>query len=245
MKKLIALIIFLSVMFIAACGSSGDSIEGETNANTSLEPLKVEFITKPDTFQPGKEGTIEVKVTQGDQNVTDADEVLFEIWNKGHQDKSEKYEAENKGKGVYSLKHSFNEKGVYKVTAHVTARSMHTMPAKEFNVGRVEEKHAHGNHHDENNLMVMLMKEDTIQANKEATLMAHLQKDNKPLTGASVRFEYWMEGQDKHTFVETEEKEAGKYQAKIMFNEPGNYTVKTHVKKDDLHSHKEETIEVQ
>lgn len=245
MKKLIVLIVTLSFVFLAACGNSNyDNATNSTSdkeAEQSLKPLKVEFITEPDAFQPGEEGIIKVKVTKGDENVADADEVQFEIWKDENQDESKKFDVENEGEGIYSLKHTFTEKGNYNVISHVTARSSHTMPRKEFNVGNIEVSSSHG----ENDLMVMLMKPDTIKANKEVMLMAHLQKDNKPFSEASVRFEYWKEGQEKHTFTDTKENEKGQYQAKVTFDELGNYTVKIHFKKGELHSHKEEKVEVQ
>lgn len=246
MKKPVTILTTLLFIFLAGCGSTDDGgSDSEKAAEQSLKPLKVEFITESNAFQPEKEGTIKVKVTKGGENVSDADEVQFEIWKKGHQDKSKKYDGENKGDGVYVLKHTFKEKGIYSVISHVTARSTHTMPTKEFNVGNVDEKDAHGERSGENDLMVMLMKPDTIKVNEAVSLMAHLQKDDKPFSEANVRLEYWKDGQEKHTYMDTKENEKGKYQAKVTFKEPGNYHVKVHVKKGDLHTYKAEKVEVQ
>ncbi|GAA0432974.1 FixH family protein [Lentibacillus halophilus] len=248
MKKLFVLIIVLSLTFLAACGSPNDenasNSKNDQGAEQSLKPLEVEFLTEADAFQPGKEGTIKTQVTKGDENVADAEDVQFEIWKGDNQDESAKFKPENKGEGVYALKHTFNEKGIYKVIAHTTARGSHTMPIQEFKVGNVEKTDPKNDHHDVD-VMAMLMKPDTIQANEEVTLIAHLQKGNKPFTSASVKLEYWKSGQEKHNFIETEESEKGKYQANVTFDDPGNYTVKVHFKKEEIHSHKEETVDVQ
>lgn len=245
-KKLIIILAAFSFIFLAACGNTDDdSSDSEKVAEESLKPLKVKFITESDALQLEKEGIIKVKVTKGDENVSDADEVQFEIWRRGHQDESKKLDVENKGDGVYALKHTFKEKGMYEVTSHVTARGTHTMPTREFNVGNVKEKNAHAEQNGHNDLMVMLMAPDDIKANEEVMLMAHLQKDNKPLSEANVRLEYWQEGQKKHTYIDTKENEKGKYQANVTFSEPGSYHMKVHVKKGELHTHKEEKIKVQ
>lgn len=245
MKKLITILAVFSFIFLTACGNTNDdSSNSENVAEASLQPLKVEFISESDAFQPGQEGIIQVKVTKGEENVSDADEVQFEIWKKGHQDESKKVDVANKGDGVYALKHTFKEKGMYKVISHVTARSTHTMPTKVFKVGNVEVNSAQ-DEHEQSDLMVMLMTPDTIKANKEVMLTAHLQKDNKPLHDANVRLEYWQEGQEKHTYMDANEKEKGKYQADVTFPSLGNYNVKVHVKKGELHTHKEEKVKVQ
>ncbi|GAB4074558.1 hypothetical protein GCM10028778_20610 [Barrientosiimonas marina] len=136
MKRLLVLITACSLMFLAACSSTNDdnanNSKNDEEAEESLKPLEVEFLTKADAFHTGKEGTIKTKVTKGDENVADADEVQFEIWKGENQDTSEKFEPENKGKGIYALKHTFNDKGTYKVIAHTTARDSHAMPKQEF-----------------------------------------------------------------------------------------------------------------
>lgn len=247
MKKIILLFASLSIMLLAACGNN-DNDTGASDSNTAetIQPLEVKFITESDAFKPGQEGTIKVKVTKGKENIADADEVLFEIWKGNDKENSTKFEAKNEGNGVYSLKHTFEEEGIYSVISHVTARGMHTMPTRKFKVGNIEgsaQSHGH-NHGETNGLMVMLMKPDTIQANEEVELTAHLQNDNKPFTKSSVRFEYWKDGSNNHTFVDAEEMENGKYKANITFTSPGTYNVKTHVKKGDLHTHQVESIEV-
>lgn len=147
--------------------------------------------------------------------------------------------------------------------AHVTARGMHTMPQQTFHVGGAQAEngdheqhvgdhqtenqknaeHAH-HHHGDGGLLIHFMKPDNIQAHQEVRLTAHLQKENQPLTGAEVSFEYWIEGEKKHTYLETTEVEPGTYQAKVTFEKPGSFQIKIHVKKGELHEHQESTIHV-
>lgn len=137
MKKVIP-VLMLSFLLLAACGNAdNDSSSGsssEQKAKESLKPLEVDILTATDAFQPGKKGTIKIKVTKGEETVSDADDVQFEIWQDGHKSDSKKHEAENKKDGIYALSHTFKEKGAYHVITHVTARSSHTMPKKTFDV---------------------------------------------------------------------------------------------------------------
>ncbi|WP_156509930.1 hypothetical protein [Rossellomorea aquimaris] len=41
------------------------------------------------------------------------------------------------GNGIYTIKKTFKEEGIYYVQTHVTARDMHVMPKKQFVVGEV------------------------------------------------------------------------------------------------------------
>jgi protein SCO1 len=99
-----------------------------------LSPLKVDILGNKDAFKVDKKGLLEIKVTQKNKPVSDAEEVMFEIWKKGDQKGSKTYKGKNSGNGIYSLPYTFNNKGIFEVTAHVTARGSHTMPTKEFSV---------------------------------------------------------------------------------------------------------------
>ncbi|MDQ0217928.1 hypothetical protein ELQ35_00325 [Peribacillus cavernae] len=96
--------------------------------------LNVDFTVQPEKAKLDEPVSFEAKVTYGDEKVTDADEVTFEIW-RSQSDKHEKLEAVNGDDGIYKLEKAFSEEGTYYVYAHVTAKRMHTMPKKEFIVG--------------------------------------------------------------------------------------------------------------
>lgn len=105
--------------------------------DTLPQMVEVNLSIKPNPGELGKPVTFEAKVTQGKDQVEDA-EVIFEIW-RAKNDKHEKVEIKHSENGVYRLEKSFNQEGTYYIISHVTARDMHNMPKKEFVVGTPSE----------------------------------------------------------------------------------------------------------
>ena len=105
--------------------------------------LDVQLAVNPVQGNMNEVITFEAKVMYGDKEVTDPDEVTFEIW-RAHDDKHEKFEPKNKGNGVYVLEKSFSIEGTYYIYAHVTAEKMHNMPKKEFVIGQPSEPEGKG-----------------------------------------------------------------------------------------------------
>jgi len=99
--------------------------------------VEVDLSIKPNPGELGKPITFEAKVTQGKDQVEDA-EVIFEIW-RAKNDNHEKVEIKHSENGIYRLKKAFNQEGTYYIISHVTARDMHNMPKKEFVVGTPSE----------------------------------------------------------------------------------------------------------
>lgn len=97
--------------------------------------LNVELSVHPEKGKVNQPISFEAKVTQGTEKVTDADEVTFEIW-RSNAKKHEKFDIKQPTKGIYQLKRAFKQEGTYYIISHVTARGMHTMPKKEFVVGK-------------------------------------------------------------------------------------------------------------
>src|SRR5690606_32173856 len=85
-------------------------------------------------------------VTQGDEEVADADEVQFEIWEEGKKEESRMIDAVNNQDGTYEAETIFDHDGNFTVQVHVTARGMHNMPKQTVTVGEgaAEESHDHG-----------------------------------------------------------------------------------------------------
>lgn len=96
------------------------------NVDLTVDPIQGKM-NEPVKFQ--------AKVTYGDEVVTDADDVSFEIW-LANSDDHDKIAVKHKGNGIYELEKAFDEEGTYYVYAHVTARDMHNMPKKEFVIGK-------------------------------------------------------------------------------------------------------------
>ncbi|RTR31049.1 hypothetical protein EKG37_12155 [Robertmurraya yapensis] len=133
MKKLLSilLITLVGIVFITGCAQKDEKSE---------EPLftEVELSVNPENGEVNEPVIIEAKVTYGEEEVTDADEVLFEIW-RSHDEEHEKMEIKHAENGIYRLEKSFEQEGTYYVISHVTAREMHNMPKTEFVIGEASE----------------------------------------------------------------------------------------------------------
>ena len=134
--------ILLLMISVAACSSKETAVPEKVEADIQL----------PKAISLNEEISLKVKVSQGDTAVTDADEVKFEIWNHDDKNDSKMMEATNEGNGIYTIKETFKEDGIYFVQTHVTARDMHVMPKKKFAVGEVsaeemKSEESEGEHH--------------------------------------------------------------------------------------------------
>ncbi|WP_060667046.1 FixH family protein [Bacillus sp. CHD6a] len=264
MKKLILFISLLSLLMLAACGSTNNN--EHTNGNKDEMPSIVEVEIKlPEVVEPNEEVKLEAHVTQGEENVDDASEVKFEVWKQGQESDHEMVEASNDGSGIYSITTTFEEEGFYYVVAHTTARDMHVMPRVELTVGNPEpsekeeheeeghshdhethEKTDHNDHHGhESSLDMTLKPTDAVKANQETTLSTEIKQEDAVLTDATVRFEIWHEDSEKHEFVDAKEVSDGVYEAKATMKETGLHYVQIHVEKDELHEHQQEELEVE
>lgn len=254
-------------MMLAACGSTNNN--ENTNGNNDDVPSMVEVEIKlPEAVEPNEEVKIEALVTQGGENVDDASEVKFEVWQQGQEADHEMVEAKNDGSGSYSIKKTFKEEGFYYVVAHTTARDMHVMPRVELTVGNPEpiekeEDHEHeeeGHSHDhethektdqndhhghENSLSMILQHTKAVKENEETTLSTEIKQENTALTDATVRFEIWHEDSEKHEFVDAKEVNDGVYEAKAIMKESGLHYIQIHVEKGELHEHQQEELEVE
>ncbi|HHY72928.1 MAG TPA: FixH family protein [Bacillus bacterium] len=253
---------YLAVFFVMMLAITGCSNVNENNVNKEktkagtedIKPISVDVAIYPSPIEVSHEVTFEATVTQGDEKVDDASDVEFELWKNG-EEIHEKIKAEHQGDGIYSIKHSFAETGTYNVITHVTARDMHTMPQREFNVVDLQgqknvqpkqETAVADHHHHGTDLLIHFMGDEEIKVNEEAQLKVHITYKKSPLKGARVRFEVWKDGQDKHQFIDATEDKAGEYSAKEIFNEQGTYNIKVHVEeeKNKIHDHQVENLTV-
>ncbi|OPX04142.1 FixH family protein [Geobacillus proteiniphilus] len=232
------------MMIMAAC----------TNNNKQAEtPAVLEVkMDVPDHIDLNKPTKLSCVVTYGGEKVDDASEVKFEVWKHGSSER-EMIEAKHDGDGRYSVEKTFTQAGTYSVVAHVTARDMHNMPKKDIVAGNPEqaatadgagensqgsaEEHHHG-------AVAISLSSRSFEAGKPAALTVHLTKDGKPFTNATVRFEIWQ-ANNKHEFVDADEKGNGEYEAVATFANKGTYSVKVHVEADQLHEHQVEQVTVQ
>jgi hypothetical protein len=136
MKK--SIILFALLIFAAVLTACTQDKKEENTDEDALKWVEVDVSISPEKPQPNEPVTFKAKVTYGDEVVTDADEVTFEIW-RAKDDKHEKIEVKKATKGVYQIEKTFDVEGTYYVIAHVTAEGMHNMPKKEFVVGTPSE----------------------------------------------------------------------------------------------------------
>lgn len=132
--KFLSLLI-LALLVVSACGNK----DNQNQADKELpEFVEVKLTITPEHGQANEPIIFEAKVTQGEENVEDADEVKFEIW-RAKDKKHEKVKVEHSEDGTYRLEKSFAQEGTYYIISHVTARDMHNMPKKEFVIGTASE----------------------------------------------------------------------------------------------------------
>ncbi|WP_144935329.1 FixH family protein [Paenibacillus sp. 32O-W] len=125
-RSSVVLIAVLLTLLSAGCATV------QNNDADSLQPIEVE-LAPPAQIKAGEQVTLSARVTQNGQDVDDAWEVLFEIWLAG-EDEHEMIKGTNQKGGVYSIEKTFDQTGTYYIVSHVTARSMHSMPKKQFEV---------------------------------------------------------------------------------------------------------------
>jgi hypothetical protein len=131
MKRYIKFVVLFFILFL---GTSCDRTE---KSMEEIPMLNVELKVNPEKANPNDMVTFQAKVTYGDEEVTDANKVSFEIWRAN--EKHEKVIVKHDKDGIYQLEESFSTEGTYYVISHVTARDMHSMPRKQFTVGEPSE----------------------------------------------------------------------------------------------------------
>nr|WP_175475724.1 FixH family protein [Evansella caseinilytica] len=247
--------IVMAIVLLAACGEADDHDDHGTGSELNFDPLEVEIIA-PEEADPNEEVTIQALVTQGEEKVNDADEVVFEIWQQGEKEDSEFIEAQltDEEDGVYEIRYTFTAENIYHVQPHVTARGMHMMPTGEIKVGDApdvhedEEEHGHeadGHSHDlPDDLRVDWQAAEEVDSGEEAELTVFVDWQEEPLTEARVIYEVWQHGDEAHEWLETEEVEPGIYTSQYTFDNGGDYHVVVHIENDELHEHVSQLIHV-
>lgn len=133
-RKLVVVLLGVMLLVLGGCSSNGTKHSNVHNMNMSMEPIKVELQWNPEEVVVNQVVTFEAVVTQNNEAVDDAKEVLFEIINKEDQEQKMELKGELTGNGTYQAEATFVKEGQYSVTSHVTARSLHSMPSKDFAV---------------------------------------------------------------------------------------------------------------
>ncbi|QQK78042.1 CopD family protein [Salicibibacter cibarius] len=100
--------------------------------DTSTESIEVDILNDSEATV-GEEWTLQAEVTQEDEPVEDADEVIFEVWH-DEDEQGIMIDGKHTGNGIYKADYQFSEASTYYVQPHVTAKGQHRMPAHEVDV---------------------------------------------------------------------------------------------------------------
>nr|WP_186811822.1 FixH family protein [Paenibacillus xylanexedens] len=136
--------LLILVLIMSGCSYTEQSASGEMP-----EMIRVKLMM-PDQAKVNEEVALQIKLTQGEKPVDDADQVQFQIWDEQNEPAAPSIEegmmnadeleargavkASSVGDGIYEVKYTFQEPGVYVVQAHVTSGAMHTMPRTKVTV---------------------------------------------------------------------------------------------------------------
>ncbi|WP_432352392.1 FixH family protein [Sporosarcina sp. A2] len=246
----------LIALLATGCGQNDEANKNASTEDEMVVPIAVE-VTVPETGEAGELVHLAAAVTQGDEKVTDANDVEYEIWQEGKKEESWMVKSNQKTDGLYEADATFENDGVYHVQVHVTARDMHTMPMKQITIGKGEtqtavseestEAHEHHGHHGQTvGFSMHFMEPENIKMNEPAMMMVHLQQDEKALEQARVRLEVVINDQaDKAQWVTLTEDKAGEYMGEVPFDESGTASVTVHVENDTgLHEHETHTLTI-
>lgn len=131
-NKKIVLTALFSVLLLSACSNSEDTHEGHAESNhdapseDEVRSLDVELSVPLETVSKGETVELTAHVTSNDENVEDADHVMFEVLS--GEDSLDMIEAEHSGDGLYTIEYTFESEGEFRVISHVDAFQLHTMP---------------------------------------------------------------------------------------------------------------------
>lgn len=241
----------LLVILLSACGQDELNSGGQSE---ELLPIEVELVVPSEAYT-NEDITFEASVTQGEQMVDDADEVLFEIWLEGQKESGQTLEPTEQEENHYLITHTFTEPGTYHVQAHVTARELHRMPVAQITISDEAQEHAHAEHDHENDSTDTEQEEqadehehqhhhgevevDAQVVDSELLLSATL--DGSMLEGAKLTIEVKDSSGETVKWLDLSEKEAGIYVVSESELE-GPTDVVIHIVKDEFHEHVEKNI---
>ncbi|MBM7573530.1 FixH family protein [Aquibacillus albus] len=260
-------ILLFTFLLLAACGQDNSSPNAEDSE--PLATLAVD-LQAPESLEVNEKATLQAIVTYGNEEVENAEEVEFEVWMDGEKGDSEMIKASHIGDGVYEIEYTFDSDGIYFVQSHVTAEGLHTMPKAEITVGQPDvvndtdknketEQHDdgdreedddqndsnHSDHHHHGNVSIHLDIPEKLEAHDTQKVSVQLEQDRESLTESNVSLEISHKTEDDGLWIDLEESPNGQYKGEVTFNYTGEYMIIIHVKKDDLHEHKELTVTVE
>ncbi|WOV83305.1 FixH family protein [Sporosarcina jeotgali] len=253
-KRHLAISTALIALLATGCAQNDEDTNASTDEEVSLVPISVD-LTVPETGEAGETVQLSAAVTQGDEKVTDANDVEYEIWEEGKKEDSWMVKSEQKTDGVYEADAKFDHDGLYHVQVHVTARDMHTMPMKEITIGagaeaqaatETEGEDSEEHHHGTEGFSMHFMEPEDVKVNEPSMMMVHLQQGENPLEKARVRLEIVVnDKKDEAQWIDLSEDKAGQYTGEVTFETAGTANITVHVEGDEgLHEHETHEITI-
>ncbi|MFD2830814.1 FixH family protein [Corticicoccus populi] len=130
------LVMLISLLLLSACNTSDEDTHGDhadmnhdAPNEDDIRTLEVDLMVPEETVSSGEAVEISAHVTSNDEDVEDADAVMFEIIR--DEESLAMIEVDHDDSGVYKIEYTFESPGDYTVIAHVDAFQLHTMPSKE------------------------------------------------------------------------------------------------------------------
>ena len=126
-------VMLLAGLTLAACSEeeNHDDMNHDSPSSDEIRSLEVDLQT-PESVQSGEAAEFTAHVTSNEEDVTDADPVMFEVLK--DDESMEMVEVEHSENGEYVFEYTFEEPGEYSVIAHVDAFQLHTMPEESVTV---------------------------------------------------------------------------------------------------------------
>ncbi len=125
----------LAGLTLAACSDEEGGDHGDMNhdspSSDEIRSLEVD-LQAPESIQSGEAAEFTAHVTSNEEDVSDADQVMFEVLQ--GEESMEMVEVEHTENGEYVFEYTFEEPGEYSVIAHVDAYQLHTMPEESVTV---------------------------------------------------------------------------------------------------------------
>ncbi len=242
MKKNWFVLIVVFLMVLVACGQMEEEQGGEALVD-ELKPIEVD-LDIPETADVGEAVTFSSSVTQGEDLVDDASEVVYEIWLEGQKEQSEMIEADEQNGHAYLLTYTFEEAGLYHVQTHVTARGLHRMPTADIQVGDVErneEEHPHENEQEQEHDHEADVAVDT--SVEEDRIVIQIALEGSAYTGGNVTLELWQDGDEGRQWLDATEIGEGEYEVRNIEDFSGPYFVTVHIQDEEIHEHIDAELE--
>ena len=128
-------VMLLAGLTLAACSDEEGGDHGDMNhdspSSDEIRSLEVD-LQAPESIQSGEAAKFTAHVTSNEEDVSDADQVMFEVLQ--GEESMEMVEVEHTENGEYVFEYTFEEPGEYSVIAHVDAYQLHTMPEESVTV---------------------------------------------------------------------------------------------------------------